>query len=329
MRLLFIFILFSNTILAQKLSQSEKLKIYKRNLSILNLPQFEKAESKFKLKSNGYHQFEFDSFGNVISKMGHGNDFYQYDNLGRVKSFISKSGVSQSEYHLLYQFDAKNQLVSISVDSLPNIITAYAYDNNGNQIMTKSIEQKYNTFYKYNDRNQVAEVKTYRIDKSGKENLTDSIRYTYRQDSLIQSETVYGISYNILSLKYIVNYDYDSKKQLIEERNEGSDKVIYTTKYFYNPSGLKIRIMRNNVDLSNNDKITDFIYSNTNLLIQEKYILMHGDKFIEEESAFYKYDQNKNLIERIFKSRTKSDGPYSYVSEPTLYTYKFIPNFLK
>jgi hypothetical protein len=109
MRLLFIFILFSNTILAQKLSQSEKLKIYKRNLSILNLPQFEKAESKFKLKSNGYHQFEFDSFGNVISKMGHGNDFYQYDNLGRVKSFISKSGVSQSEYHLLYQFDAKNQ----------------------------------------------------------------------------------------------------------------------------------------------------------------------------------------------------------------------------
>jgi hypothetical protein len=329
MRLFFILILLSNTLLAQKQSQSERLKIYKHNLSILNLPQIENAESKFKLKSNGFYQFEFDSFGNVISRIGgQVNDIYEYDNFGRIKSSISKSNGNQSGYYLLYKFDTKNQLISISRDSLPNIITAYTYDNNGNEIMEKSIEQKSRKVFKYNALNKITEIETYRIDKLGKENLTGVIKYTYRSDSLIQSQTVYDISYDVLSLKFTINYSYDSKKQLIEERNEGSDKVVQTTKYLYNLSGLKIRITKNSVDLDNNDRITDFIYSNTNLLVQEKNVLMHGDKFIQEESIFYKYDQNRNLIEQIFKSRTKSDVPYNYASVPTSYTYKFIPNFL-
>ncbi|MDR1780399.1 MAG: hypothetical protein LBR50_06685 [Tannerella sp.] len=134
---------------------------------------------------------------------------YQYDNLGR----ISKILYSTSGIFLLYEYDAKGLLSSISRYDNDQIISViiYSYDDVGNKTKEET---------KYVETSAVSSTISYIYDETGK---------------LVKSEHLEFYDYIGGDAYYIIEYEYNSDNEMIIERLSvpGDESAPVITKHFY------------------------------------------------------------------------------------------------
>ncbi|MFA4888346.1 MAG: RHS repeat-associated core domain-containing protein [Candidatus Omnitrophota bacterium] len=229
-------------------------------------------------------KYEYDSLNRLTKVIYPDNTLiYGYDSLGRRTSLTDKSGITH------YFYDSLSRLTKVD-GPLDNDTIEHAYNSLGNRISMIDPDQKL-TRYAYDELNRLSvitdpqdKITKYEYDSLG--NLTgllyaNGLKTTYSYDSLNHltnlttqnsanplekfSEFIYiydkagrRISAQLPDGK--IDYSYDSKGQLTQEKKTGSKP--YQISYEYDPAGNRSSMLKDGIEYT-------YLYNDLNQLIEE------------------------------------------------------------
>lgn len=246
---------------------------------------YDEAGNRFSMNDqSGTYQYSYDE-NNQLLEMDKDEALhikYTYDPVGNIKTVIDKTGFTTT-----YTYDKSNRMKTVSFN---DITITYGYDDNGNRNSIQyasglKVEYTFNKNNKLlvltnkNSSGAVISTYTYSYDDVGRRiQKTDSFGitvYHYDPDGRVSGvETPGKIS--------VYTYDNDGNRQSLNETytsNQPSDYIDQT----------------NNKPIEYKIKKSEYIYSNTNKLLQlvEK-MYDENEKAVLRKTTSYLYDDNGN-----------------------------------